>query len=141
MTSSKLSMQLRNSLSELEQLGEHLEKFGRSHGLSQKALFEICLSMEKLITNIISYGYEDETDHWIQVAISHDNGIITIRLEDDGMPFDPLEAEEPDCECHVEQRKVGNLGIHLTKKVMDSMVYERSGDRNILVLTKRLEKS
>ena len=134
-------MQLRNSLSELEKLGEKLEKFGRSHGFSQKALFEICLSMEELITNIISYGYNDEADHWIQIAVSHDNGIITIHLEDDGIPFDPLEAEEPDCECPVEQRKVGNLGIYLTKKVMDNMVYKRSGDRNILVLTKSLEKT
>ncbi|UCE84144.1 MAG: ATP-binding protein, partial [Deltaproteobacteria bacterium] len=79
--------------------------------------------------------------HWIKISISHENGTLTIRIEDDGMPFNPLKAEEPDCECPLEERRVGNLGIHLTKKYVDDMIYERRGDNNILILRKRLEKS
>jgi anti-sigma regulatory factor (Ser/Thr protein kinase) len=39
----------------------------------------------------------------------------------------------------VEDRKVGNLGIHLCKKVMDDMIYERFGNKNILTLKKDIK--
>ena len=141
MIADRVSLELRNSLSELDALSESLEQFGNSLGLSNKIVFEICLAMEELVSNIISYGFTDDAVHWIKVAMSHQEGILVIRLEDDGIPFDPLKAEEPDCECPLEQRKIGNLGIHLTKKFMDDMVYERLGNKNILTLRKNLKNA
>ena len=138
MIADRVSLELRNSLSELDRMCQSLQQFGEALGLSSKTSFQICLAMEEIVSNIISYGYTDEAVHLIKIAISHQDGILTIRLEDDGIPFDPLGAEEPDCECPIDQRKVGNLGIHLSKKVMDDMFYERSGNKNILTLTKDL---
>ena len=138
MTADRVSLELKNSLSELSTLGSSLEQFGEALGLSSKILFEISLSIEELFSNIVSYGYTDDALHWIKVAISHEDEMLIIRLEDDGMPFDPLKAEAPDCECPIEQRKIGNLGIHLTKKFMDDMVYERRGHRNILTVKKKV---
>ena len=141
MIAHRVSLELRNSLSELDALGKSLEQFGNSLGLSNKMVFEICLAMEELVSNIISYGFTDDAVHWIKVAMSHQDGILVIRLEDDGIPFDPLKAEEPDCECPLEQRKIGNLGIHLTKKFMDDIVYERLGNKNILTLRKKIKNA
>jgi anti-sigma regulatory factor (Ser/Thr protein kinase) len=139
MIAERVSLELRNSLSELDTLCQILQQFGEALGLSNKALFQICLAMEEVFSNIISYGYTDDAVHWIKIAISHDQGILMIRLEDDGIPFNPLWAAEPDCECPVEDRKVGNLGIHLCKKVMDDMIYERCGNKNILTLKKDIK--
>ena len=139
MIADRVSLELRNSLSELDTLGQSLQQFGEELGLSNKVLFQICLAMEEIVSNIISYGYTDDAVHWIKIAILHEQGILIIRLEDDGIPFDPLWAQEPDCECPVEERKVGNLGIHLCKKVMDDMIYERCGNKNILTLKKDIK--
>jgi len=141
MIADRISLVLSNSLSELDALCQSLEQFGKSLGLSRKIVFEICLAMEELISNIISYGFADDAVHFIKVAMSHENGILIIRLEDDGVPFNPLKAEEPDCECPIEQRKVGNLGIHLTKKIMDDMVYERRENKNVLTLKKSIKNT
>ena len=138
MIADRVSLELKNSLSELSTLGSSLEQFGEALGISSKILFEISLSIEELFSNIISHGYTDDAVHWIRVAISHEDEMLIIRLEDDGIPFDPLKAEEPDCECPVEHRKIGNLGIHLSKKFMDDMTYERQGDRNILIVKKNI---
>lgn len=138
MIADRVSLKLKNSLSELSTLGSSLERFGKALGLSRKTLFEISLSIEELFSNIVSYGYTDDAVHWIKLAISHDDEMLIIRLEDDGIAFDPLTAEEPDCECPIERRKIGNLGIHLTKKFMDDMVYERQENRNILTLKKKI---
>jgi serine/threonine-protein kinase RsbW len=139
MIADRVSLELRNSLSELDRLCQRLQQFGEALGLSNKTLFQICLAMEEIVSNIISYGYTDDAVHWIKIVISHEQGIFIIRLEDDGIPFNPLWAEEPDCECPVEERKVGNLGIHLCKKVMDEMIYERYGNKNILTLKKDIK--
>ena len=139
MIADRVSIELRNSLSELDTLCQSLQQFGEALSLSSKALFQICLAIEEIVSNIISYGYTDDAVHWIKIAILHEQGILIIRLEDDGIPFDPLWAQEPDCECPVEERKVGNLGIHLCKKVMDEMIYERCGNKNILTLKKDIK--
>lgn len=139
MIADRVSLELRNSLSELDALCRSVEQFGKSLGLSSKIVFEICLAMEELVGNIISYGFADDAVHWIKVAISHADGTLRIRLEDDGIPFDPLKAQEPDCDCPMHERKIGNLGIHLSRKLMDDMVYERSGNKNILVLKKKIK--
>jgi serine/threonine-protein kinase RsbW len=139
MSADRFSLELRNSLSELDTLCQSLQQFGKGLGLSNKALFQICLAVEEIVGNIISHGYTDDAVHWIKIAISHEQGILIMRLEDDGIPFNPLWAREPDCECPVEERKVGNLGIHLCKKVMDEMIYERFGNKNVLILKKDLE--
>lgn len=138
MMADKVSLKLRNSLSELEALCRSVEDFGKSLGLSSKMVFEISLALEELVGNIISYGFADDTVHWIKVAISHADGTLIIRLEDDGVPFNPLKAQKPDCDCALEQRKIGNLGIHLTRSLMDDMVYERFENKNILVLKKKI---
>ena len=138
MIADRVSLELKNSLSELSTLGSSLEQFGEALGLSSKILFEISLSIEELFSNIVSYGYTDDAVHWIKFAISYEDEMLIIRLEDDGIPFDPLKAEEPDCKCPIEERKIGNLGIHLTKKFMDDMVYERCGNKNILTMRKNI---
>ena len=139
MIADKVSLKLRNSFSELDALCRTVEQFGKSMGLSSKMVFEISLAMEELVGNIISYGFADDAVHWIKVALSHADGTLIIRLEDDGIPFDPLKAQEPDCDCPMDERTIGNLGIHLTRKLMDDMFYERFGNKNILILKKKIE--
>ena len=139
MTEGRISFELKNSLSELDKICGHLEQFGESQGLSQRTIFKINLALEELVNNTISYGYTDDADHWIKVAISLEDGVLVISLEDDGIPFNPVEAKKPDCGCPIEERKIGNLGIHLCKIFMDEMAYERRGNKNILTLKKSLD--
>ena len=139
MTYGRISFDLKNNLSELETLYKNLEYFGESLGLSQETIFKINLALEELVSNIISYGYTDDDEHWIKIAISLENRFLVISLEDDGMPFNPAEATEPDCGCPVEDREIGNLGIHLCKQFMDDLIYERRGNKNIVILRKYVE--
>jgi anti-sigma regulatory factor (Ser/Thr protein kinase) len=139
MTEGRISFELKNRLSELDTLYLNLEHFGRSLGLPQSTIFKINLALEELVSNIISYGYTDDDDHWIKIAISLEGTVLLISLEDDGIPFNPAEAKEPDCECPVEDREIGNLGIHLCKQFVDDLIYERRGNKNIVILRKEVE--
>ena len=141
MAKNKVSFKLKSNLSELDALCQKLEKFGQSMGLSQKCIFEANLALDELFTNIISYGFDDKNEHTIRITISLQNDELVFNIEDDGMPFNPTEVESPDLECTIEECRIGGLGIHLAKNLMDEVCYQRCNDKNILTLRKNIKNT
>jgi anti-sigma regulatory factor (Ser/Thr protein kinase) len=138
MAKNTYSFELKRDLSELDILCQNLEAFGQKFGLSQKLIFEINLALDELFTNIISYGFQDEKEHIVKVTLAPENDQLCLCIEDDGKPFNPIEFESPDVACSVEKCKIGGLGIHIMKKLMDEICYERCGDKNVLSLKKKI---
>lgn len=136
-----VSFELKNSLGELSTLCEKLERIGEVLEIPRRLLFEINLALDELFTNIISYGFADTSEHIIRVRISAENDLLTVVLEDDGIPFNPVERLSPELPCTLEECKVGGLGIHLVKNLMDEVVYSRCGNKNVLTLKKTIEKN
>ncbi len=134
------AIELKNNLSELDHICRTCEEIGQSLGVSDKLIFEMNLALDELFTNIISYGFQDCLEHIIKVTITTEGDQLEIRIEDDGVPFNPLESKTPDFQCGVEECKIGGLGIHLIKKLMDDMQYQRVADKNILILRRKIRK-
>ena len=57
------------------------------------------------------------------------------------MPFDPTVRAEVDTTLSAEDRPIGGLGIHLVRKIMDSINYERVDSLNVLTLRKKLNNN
>lgn len=107
---------------------------------SDEALrFKLRLSIEEAVENVVCYAYEGGIG-WLEVGTSldHDSLILTIELRDAGIPFNPLEAPDPDVSLPANERKVGGLGIFLCKKMMDSINYQYVDGNNVLTMTKRV---
>ncbi|MBW2338478.1 MAG: ATP-binding protein [Deltaproteobacteria bacterium] len=139
MATKEYSFELKSHLDELDQLCQNLETFGKKFGLSKKLIFEINLALDELFTNIISYGFKDNQEHTIKVTLRPQNDELCLCIEDDGKPFNPIDFETPNVSCSVEECKIGGLGIHIMKKLMDEVCYERCGDKNVLNLKKKIE--
>jgi len=71
------------------------------------------------------------------VQIEVRNGDLAATVSDDGAPFDPLSQPPPDIHAPAEDRKVGGLGIHLLRSLMDSVEYRRADGRNRLTFRTR----
>ena len=97
----------------------------------------VSLVMEELITNSIKYGYGDTNEHIITIELEIANAAITIAVEDDGRPFNPLQAPQPDISSSLEDRETGGLGIHLIRELSDEIFYRRNGAVNRLTLKKQ----
>ncbi len=126
-----------NDISELNRLNSHLEQLAEDWNIPEKPLFQINLAVDELVTNIINYGYE-ERQHKIILIFSLKDDAVTIQIQDQGKAFNPLTMPEPDISEPAEKRKIGGLGIHLTKKMMDSIEYERFKHSNIVTLIKKI---
>jgi phosphoserine phosphatase RsbU/P len=131
-------IKLHNKLSELVSANQALTEFGRQHGLADNVLHDLNLALGEILTNIISYGYADSGEHEIAVRFSVELGEMRVEVEDDGQPFNPLEAPEADTTKPLEERTIGGLGVHLVRKLMDGLEYQRHEGKNLLVMKKRL---
>ena len=138
--SDSFDITIANDLGDLQRLAEAVEAFAVANGLSERLAFELNLCLDELVTNIVSYGYDDQSAHSIRIAAGRD-GADRIRLlvEDDGRPFDPLAAPLADTAAGVEERPIGGLGIHFVRSKMDGMAYERDGDLNRLTMWRRAD--
>jgi serine/threonine-protein kinase RsbW len=128
--------ELKSKLSELQTLCRHLEDCGDVMELPQKCLLEINLGLDELFTNIISYGFGDESEHQIKFSLAKDRETLVVQVEDDGIPFNPLDAAGPVESQDLDSINIGGLGIHLVKEVMDDIDYQRVEGKNKLILKK-----
>ncbi|MEP7308985.1 MAG: ATP-binding protein [Acidobacteriota bacterium] len=129
-------IELRNDLAELARLTEAVDQLGARYDLSPRTISEVNLALEEIVTNIISYGFDGPGDHLIKICLSMEDRQLTSQVEDDGRPFDPLQAPGPDVTAALEDRDPGGLGILLVRRFMDDVSYSRNGDRNILLMKK-----
>ena len=79
-------------------------------------------------SNIVYYSGADLA----RITVSFDGDTLTLLFEDDGKPYDPLSAEEPDVTIPLEDRKVGGLGIFMVKKLAAEMTYRYENTKNEL---------
>ena len=138
MESHKYSFELKNDLSELEALCQHLNKFGQAVGLSEACITDVNICLDELFTNVVSYGFEDNLEHLIQFTMNLDNQVLTLSIEDEGIPFNPLEKKDPEIPDDLIDVRIGGLGIHIVKKLMDDVHYQRKQGKNKLTMKKTI---
>ena len=102
--------------------------------------FKLRLSIEEAVENVVRYAYDGGIG-WLEVGTSldEDSLVLTIELRDAGIPFNPLEKEDPDVTLSADERKIGGLGIFLCKKMMDSIEYRYEDGNNVLTMTKKVQ--
>ncbi len=113
---------------ELEQLGCPL-----------KTILRMSIALEEVYVNIAQYGYDNKGGEVvIGVGFLPADGTVAITFIDGGIPFNPLEKEDPDITLPAEQRGIGGLGIFMTKQISDETFYEYKDGENILTLIKKI---
>jgi len=63
---------------------------------------------------------------------------LIATVSDDGKAFNPLEQSPPDIHAPLEDRKIGGLGIHLLRTLMEKVEYRRDDGRNHLTFRTRV---
>ncbi len=106
---------------------------------SVELLNKIDLAVEEIFVNIAHYAYKSETG-LAEIDCKFENGTLTVVFSDSGKKFDPLARQDPDTSLSLEERKIGGLGIFLTKQFMDSVLYEYADGKNILTIEKKIEQ-
>lgn len=133
----RLVMTIANDTMELERLAEAVDSFVEKLKLPEKLAFNLNVCLDELITNIISYGYDDDSGHEILIEFVYDGREFVTRIVDDAKEYNPFtEAPIPDLDLDVDDRPIGGLGVFLVKEFMDGTDYVHEAGRNTTTLHK-----
>ncbi|MCQ2385283.1 MAG: ATP-binding protein [Clostridia bacterium] len=122
----------------LEEIAAFTEETLEAYGVPLKVQSQVAVAVDEIFTNIASYAYPGgEGDASLAIGMDEAKGILTLTFTDSGIPYNPLEKEDPDITLSAEERHIGGLGIFMVKKLMDGMTYVRENGKNILTMEKR----
>lgn len=129
-----LEATIKNHLLEIDAFNQAYWGFARRFGVGQAVNQTMILAFDELLSNIINYAYHDDDEHQIEIRIDLTNETVIATITDDGIPFNPLQRQEPDTTLSLKERKIGGLGIHLVRQIIDEVNYERRDNKNVVTL-------
>ena len=84
-----------------------------------------------MVSNVVYYSGAD----YLRIQCSFEEKTVSVSFIDNGKPFNPLtDSEAPDIGAGLDERKIGGLGIHIVKEMMDSVEYARNDNKNIFTI-------
>ncbi|MDO5581467.1 MAG: ATP-binding protein [Planctomycetia bacterium] len=102
---------------------------------------QLMICIEEIFVNIVHYAYSGQTGSiTVQCGFEEETNQFRLRFIDAGIPFNPLEAKDPDISLPPEDRQIGGLGIFIVRKFMDRIDYQNIDGKNILTLAKNREE-
>lgn len=129
---------MRNDIQQIPTLAEWIESLNIPVDLNMP----INLALEEAVSNVMLYAYPGRNDGKVFVEFvktrDEKGEKLVFTVSDSGIPFDPTQKPEADITLSAEERAIGGLGIHLVRQLMDEITYERTEDKNILTLIKKI---
>ena len=113
-----------------EAVGAFVDALSAKLEIVPKIAHKINIVFDEIYANIVNYSKATLAT----ILYSIESGKIRISFTDNGIPYNPLEAAEPDTTLSAEEREIGGLGIFMVKKMTESMEYEYTDGKNILTL-------
>ena len=127
---------LHNDIEQIASLPEFVEAVAGEAQLDHEAIFNLNLALEEAVSNVIMYAYPEGMDGEVDIEGKVDGKLVSFVITDSGKPFDPTAKEDVNINATMDERPIGGLGIHLVRTIMDTIRYERKGEKNILTITK-----
>lgn len=125
-------IKLKNELNELKKLTNFINEFVADAQISKSNIFNINLIIEEHLVNIISYAYDDDEVHEIEIELEIEKSELLIKITDDGKPFNPTSFKAVEVGKTLEDIKIGGLGIHFITQLTQEIKYIRKNNRNNL---------
>jgi anti-sigma regulatory factor (Ser/Thr protein kinase) len=118
-------------MDKLRALRQFLEAFCSEAGIGQDHCLRLNLVLEELFTNTVQHGHRGDSEAPVWVTLSATAAALRLTYEDSAPPFNPY-GKPPDAspDTTLEMRKIGGLGVLLTRKLAASREYAYLYGRN-----------
>ena len=94
MNEETLEISLVNDLKEIARVAEHIDEFCASQDIALEVAYAINLALDEILTNTISYGYDDDAPHRIEISVRPEVEALVIVIVDDSARVRPVERAD-----------------------------------------------
>lgn len=133
-----LTREFPKTMAALEPVFDFLSHCYGAFGAGRDVASIITLAVEEIFTNMVRHAPEGDKDVRIEVA-REGNRLRVTMVDSDVESFDLTRAPDPDTTAPLETRKVGGLGIHLVRQMVDDLTYSSVGRQSTITFSKILE--
>jgi serine/threonine-protein kinase RsbW len=124
-----------SELRELSRVSAWVQDWAQRQRLPSRVAQQLDLCSAEAVTNIVAHGGGDEAAHGsIFLRLGWQGDEVALEVEDEGCPFDPLQAPEPAHAGSLEDARIGGWGIPIVRRFSNGMHYRREDGRNCLTL-------
>jgi phosphoserine phosphatase RsbU/P len=107
----------------LEPITAFTEEFFRDEAIDASLRYAVDFTIEELFTNMVKYNAASKSD--VQVSLACITNGVEVTLTDyDVDAFDVTAAPDVDTTRPIERRAPGGLGLHLIRRMVDSIDYQ-----------------
>lgn len=100
-----------------------------------KALHDLLVALDELLTNVIMHA--EQAAGPIEIEVQRSARAIELRIGYLADEFDPTAWRAAESGVTIAASRIGGLGIHLVRSLMDDFRYEYADGRNVLTVVKR----
>jgi serine/threonine-protein kinase RsbW len=120
---------------ELRRIGTFLNDFCTRQGVDREHCLKLNLVVEELFTNTVRHGHRGDSDAPVWLSVETRPSGVHLTYEDTAPPFNPyaLFANAPDTTLSL--RRIGGLGVLLTREMASTRDYAYLYGRNRIRLT------
>ena len=133
----KAEISLTPDAESVKTVAEFLDTTLEAWDIPMKVVSKLQIVADEIYSNIVRYSQAKNA----KVTAVQNGTVLSLRFEDDGKPYDPTTAAEPDITASAEEREIGGLGIFVVRNMMDSMDYKYKDGHNVLTLLLATEGS
>ena len=133
----KAEISLTPDAESVKTVAEFLDTTLEAWEIPMKVVSKLQIVADEIYSNIVRYSQAKNA----KVTAVQNGTVLSLRFEDDGKPYDPTTAAEPDITASAEEREIGGLGIFIVRNMMDSMDYRYKDGHNVLTLLLATEGS
>ena len=113
-----------------------MEGHARACGFSSDVVDQLSLAVDEACTNVIRHAYGPSKSGPVDISVDVDSDRFTVTIRDEGDSIDLDTYSEPDLNKSVQKRKGGGFGVHIMRRLMDLVEYEKHGKFNEVHLIK-----
>ncbi len=133
-----IKLTINSELKHVALIGMAVNKIASDTELSQEMSDQMELCVVEAVNNAIQHAYRNKAGYEVEVMIEFTSTGMTFEVCDTGESMESLKTPtlefDPDDRANLPE---GGMGLYLIHQIMDAVRYERSGNKNILSMTKK----
>ena len=121
----------------VSKVSDFLDGCVEEYEIPMRVGYSLKIVADEIFSNIVHYSGAKTAE----ILFRNDADTVTLIFRDSGLPYNPMEADEPDITAGVEERAIGGLGLFMVKKMAEHVAYEYvSGQNQMTVVLSKTPK-